>query len=102
MKCQKEMEQAQGARDPERAEAWVVAAGVKVVAAGAKVVAAGAKVVVAAGAKVVVLRQARAVIAFALTAVKKQPISWGILVMRSRVLSAERLWHENSKKAFRK
>ena len=43
----------------------------------------------AARAEEVVLRQARAVIAFAPTVVKEQPINWGAPVMSNSVLSAE-------------
>jgi hypothetical protein len=50
---------------------------------------AGAEEVVGKGV-VVVLRQARAVIAFAPTVVKEQPINWGAPVMSRNAPSAER------------
>jgi hypothetical protein len=41
----------------------------------------------------VVLLQARAVIAFAPTVVKEQPINWGAPVISRNAPSAERPWH---------
>ena len=67
------MEQDQEVRDLEQVEEWVEAAVDKV------------KVVVGAGE--VVLRQARAVIAFAPTVVREQPIKWGPPVMNSNAQS---------------
>jgi hypothetical protein len=43
----------------------------------------------------VVLRQGQAVIAFAPTVVKEQPINWGAPVMSRNAPSAERPWHGN-------
>jgi hypothetical protein len=65
------MEQAREARDREQVEVPVEAA--------------------VAGAEEVALRQDRAVIVSAPTAVKERPINWEVLVMRNNVPSAEQL-----------
>ena len=69
------MEQGREVRDLEQVEAWVEVAVAKVAVAVAKVE---------------VLGQAQEVIAFVPTVVKEQSINWGIPVMGSNVLSAER------------
>ena len=70
IKCQEETEQAQEVRDKEQVEAWVE--------------------VVVAGAVEVVLRQALVDIVFAPTAVKEQPINWGLPVISRNAQNAER------------
>ena len=59
-----------------------------------------ARALVAVGALEVVLRQDYVGIVFALPAVKKQPINWGLRVMSRNAQNAERLGHENKTRYF--